>query len=57
LNDPAPLGFEARIEVDVLEPESDIRAMAVDRVVSVTPIVTDMTALIDFDFLATWLKH
>ena len=54
-SDPGPMGFETRIDADRLEPDSDIRAVALDGVVSVTPVTLDMTARVDRQELARWL--
>jgi broad specificity polyphosphatase/5'/3'-nucleotidase SurE len=37
-----------------LEPDSDVRAVILDRVVSITPITGDMTAAVTGDALAQW---
>jgi 5'-nucleotidase len=55
-SDPGPMGFETRIDTDGLEPDSDIRAIAVDGVVSVTPVTLDMTARVERELLASWLN-
>lgn len=39
-----PLGFEIRVDGDTLEADSDIQAVVMDKVVSITPITTDLTA-------------
>lgn len=44
LDEPARIGFKIEYDLETLEPDSDIYALAVDRVVSVTPIIQDMTA-------------
>lgn len=44
LADPGKIGFTIQIDLDRLEPDSDIYALAVDKVVSVTPLAEDMTA-------------
>lgn len=56
LNDPSPMGFEQRADPDVLAPDSDVRAVVLDRVVSVTPLVLDMTAPIDLQTLDGWFN-
>jgi len=53
--DPGPMGFEIRIDMDTLEPDSDIRAVAIDGVVSVTPLTLDMTAGVQVGLLAGWM--
>jgi 5'-nucleotidase len=54
--DPGPMGFEIRIDMDTLEPDSDIRAVIVDGVVSVTPMTLDLTARVDTMQLNMWMK-
>jgi 5'-nucleotidase len=55
-SDPGPMGFEVRVDMATLEPDSDIRAVAVDGVVSVTPITLDMTASAEPTQLSGWLQ-
>jgi 5'-nucleotidase len=55
-DDPGPMGFEIRIDMDTLEPDSDIRAVIVDGVVSATPVTLDMTARVERESLARWLQ-
>lgn len=55
LNDPAPLSFEHRADAFKLEADSDVRAVVLDHVVSLTPLIRDMTAPFDADVLAGWL--
>lgn len=47
-----------RIEIDrdTLEPDSDIRAVAIDRIVSVTPLSLDLTARVDFTALDEMIR-
>ena len=54
-SDPGPMGYEARVDVDTLEPNSDVQAVIVDQVVSITPVTIDMTARVDFKHLEAWL--
>lgn len=54
-SDPGPMGFETRIDTDRLEPDSDIHAIALEGVVSVTPVTLDMTARVERQELARWL--
>lgn len=56
LNDAAPLGFEHRADAFNLEVDSDVRAVVLDGVVSLTPLVRDMTAPFDAERLAGWLR-
>jgi 5'-nucleotidase len=44
------------INWDTLETDSDVRALAVERVVSVAPLTIDLTARVDLDELATDLQ-
>ncbi|MBP7690413.1 MAG: 5'/3'-nucleotidase SurE [Anaerolineales bacterium] len=52
---PGPLGYRVEIEHDRLEPDSDVRAVAVDGVVAVTPLSVDLTSRVDLDSLARQL--
>jgi 5'-nucleotidase len=54
LNDAAPLGFEHRADAFKLEADSDVRAVVLDHVVSLTPLVRDLTAPFDADQLKRW---
>jgi 5'-nucleotidase len=40
-------GYVRHIDLETLEPDSDVRAVAVDRVVSLTPLTTDLTASVN----------
>lgn len=55
-SDPGPMGYEIRIDQDTLEPDSDVAAIAVDHVVSVTPIDLDMTARVERARLEDWFQ-
>jgi 5'-nucleotidase len=55
-SDPGPMGFEVRVDLETLEPDSDIRAVAIDGIVSVTPITLDMTAPVSAARLSVWLS-
>ena len=50
--DPSPLGFQRRVNPALFEPESDVYAVVVDKVVSLSPISIDMTARVAIDQLA-----
>lgn len=52
--DPGPMGYETRVEIDSLEPNSDVRAVIVDKVVSITPVTIDLTARVDFGQMEAW---
>jgi len=56
LNDPSPMGFVQQADPAVLAPDSDVRAVVLDRVVSVTPLIIDMTAPIDRQGLDHWFN-
>ncbi len=47
LSDHGPMRYKTRIAHETLEPDSDIQAVMVDRVVSVTPVTYDLTAAVD----------
>ncbi len=49
--DPGPMGYETFIDREHLEVDSDVQAVRLDRVVSVTPLALDMTAPIDLKSL------
>lgn len=51
---PAPMGFVLRADPAELEPDSDVRAVILDGVVSVTPVSIDMTANVAVAALASW---
>ncbi len=56
LADSCPLGYEVRVEdFATLEPDSDIYAVVVDRVVSVSPLSLDLTSRVDIARLADLL--
>ncbi|MCS7287257.1 MAG: 5'/3'-nucleotidase SurE [Anaerolineae bacterium] len=55
LKDKAPMGYEVRFDLATLEPDSDIYAVAVEKVVSVTPLSLDLTSRIDFHKLQSIL--
>jgi 5'-nucleotidase len=56
LNEPSAMGYEQRADPTVLAPDSDVRAVILDHVVSVTPLVLDMTAPIDLQGLDRWFN-
>ncbi|MFO7634786.1 MAG: 5'/3'-nucleotidase SurE [Caldilinea sp.] len=53
-HDPAPMGFVLRADPAELEPDSDVRAVILDGVVSLTPLSCDMTAAVQKDSLDLW---
>jgi hypothetical protein len=50
------MGYEQRADPTVLALDSDVRAVILDHVVSVTPLVLDMTAPIDLQGLDHWFN-
>jgi len=50
-SEPLYIDYEARLDMGALEPDSDVRAVAVDRVVSVAPISLDLTSRANRDAL------
>jgi 5'/3'-nucleotidase len=50
------LGYEMAIDYDTLEPDSDIQALLVDRVVAVTPLSLDLTSRVAFNELDSRLR-
>lgn len=49
------LGYELGVDLDTLEPDSDVQALLVDRIVSVTPLSLDMTSRVALKELETRL--
>ena len=49
-------GYEPRVDTAILEPDSDIWALAVDQVVSVSPVSIDLTARVVLTDLSQHLK-
>jgi 5'-nucleotidase len=56
LADKLPLSYEARIDLDTLEEDSDIFALAKERVVAVSPLSLDLTSRADFTYLTQLLR-
>lgn len=50
------MGYEMAVDRDKLEPDSDVYAVLVDRVVSVTPMSLDMTSRVTMDTIDTLLR-
>lgn len=48
--------YEVQVDLNHLEPDSDVYALLVDKVVSVTPLTLDLTAKVDFATLASSLS-
>ena len=49
------VGYDIQIDFDALEPDSDVYALQVDRVVSVSPLTIDLSARVEPDRLAALL--
>ncbi|MCE1228859.1 MAG: 5'/3'-nucleotidase SurE [Firmicutes bacterium] len=47
--------IQCRVDLASLEPDSDVHALSVDRVVSVTPLSLDMTSRKSLESIHTWL--
>jgi 5'-nucleotidase len=56
LADQVPLSYEVRIDLDTLEEDSDIFALAQERVVAVSPLSLDLTSRVDFSYLTQLLR-
>ncbi|MFQ5813143.1 MAG: 5'/3'-nucleotidase SurE [Anaerolineae bacterium] len=50
------IDYEARVDFDALEPDSDIFALAKDRVISVSPLTLDLSSRVDLRHLAQLLR-
>jgi 5'-nucleotidase len=57
LEDQKGIDYTRVVNWDTLEPDSDVRALAVDRVVSVSPLSIDLTARVDLGELAADLQQ
>jgi len=57
LGDQKGIDYTRVVNWDTLEPDSDVRALAVDRVVSVSPLSIDLTARVDLGELAADLQR
>lgn len=57
LEDPGHLDFKIEMDKSKLEPDSDVYALSVDRVVSVTPLSLDFTSRADFETLTRALDR
>jgi 5'-nucleotidase len=57
LGDQKGIDYTRVINWDTLEPDSDVRALAVDRIVSVSPLSIDLTAQVNLDDLAADLQQ
>ena len=57
LSDQKGIDYTRMVNWDTLEANSDVRALTVDRVVSVAPLSIDLTARVDLNILASDLKQ
>lgn len=55
LSDRGPVGYDIRFDPELLEKDSDIYTVLVEKMVSVTPISIDMTSRTDFSVLRSLL--
>jgi 5'-nucleotidase len=56
LSRPSPIDYEARWDLHVLDPTSDIYALAVDRIVAVAPLSLDLSSRADRGELEALLR-
>lgn len=54
LDERARMGFEVRVDPAQVEPDSDIRAVVIDKVISVTPLSNDLTARVEIGASSGW---
>jgi 5'-nucleotidase len=54
LDERAAMGFEVRVDPALVEPDSDVAAVAIDKVISVTPLSNDLTARVGSSAWAAW---
>jgi 5'-nucleotidase len=57
LSDQKGIDYGVWVDWDTLEPDSDVHALAVERVVAVSPLSIDLTARVDLSALATDLRQ
>ena len=56
LEDATPMGFDIVLDEDAVQRGTDVRAMAIDRVVSVTPLSLDLTSRVDLNGFEQYLR-
>jgi 5'-nucleotidase len=56
LSDKVPISYEMRVDLETLEEDSDIFALAQERVVAVSPLSLDLTSRVDFSYLTQLLR-
>jgi 5'-nucleotidase len=57
LEDANPMGFEVVLDKGAVESDSDVQAVAIDRVVSVTPLSLDLTSRVDLTQFEKFLRE
>ncbi len=57
LSEQKGIDYAPEVNLDTLEPDSDVHALAVDRVVSVSPLSIDLTSRVDLAALDTDLRQ
>jgi 5'-nucleotidase len=57
LEEPGHLDFKIEMDASKLEPDSDVYALSIDRVISVTPLSLDFTSRVDFGALESALHQ
>lgn len=57
LEDATPMGFEIVLDKEAVESDSDVQAIAVDRMISVTPLSLDLTSRVDLDGFEQLLRE
>jgi 5'-nucleotidase len=55
-NEQQSIGYQARVDYDRLEPESDIHIFLIDRLVPVVPMTLDLTAPVDLRVITDFLN-
>jgi 5'-nucleotidase len=56
LDEPGGVGYRVQVDPHDVEPDSDIYAVRIDRVVAVTPLSLDLTSRVDFAVLKQALR-
>jgi 5'-nucleotidase len=54
LDEHARMGFETRADPALVEPDSDVYAVVIDKVISISPMSNDLTAKVERNALAAW---
>ena len=56
-NEPRSIGYQARVDYDTLEPDSDIHIFLVDKLVAIAPMTIDLTAPVSLSNVAKFLNN